>query len=53
MEEFKSFYLFMNNLEDFSITVKMFSVANKAVKLGENTTVGVPITGQGWTGINK
>ncbi|XP_069825930.1 calcium uptake protein 2, mitochondrial isoform X2 [Dendropsophus ebraccatus] len=35
MEEFKSFYQFMNNLEDFSITMKMFSVANKAVKLAE------------------
>ncbi|KAG9491989.1 hypothetical protein GDO78_000482 [Eleutherodactylus coqui] len=35
IEEFKTFYRFMNNLEDFSITMKMFSVANKAVKLAE------------------
>ncbi|XP_056417713.1 calcium uptake protein 2, mitochondrial [Hyla sarda] len=35
LEEFKRFYHFMNNLEDFSITMKMFSMANKAVKLAE------------------
>ncbi|XP_044140624.1 calcium uptake protein 2, mitochondrial [Bufo gargarizans] len=35
IEEFKTFYHFMNNLEDFSITMKMFSSANKAVKLAE------------------
>ncbi|KAM5181128.1 calcium uptake protein 2, mitochondrial [Mantella aurantiaca] len=46
MEEFKSFYLFMNNLEDFSITVKMFSVANRAVKLAEFKRAVKVATGQ-------
>ncbi|KAM8975488.1 calcium uptake protein 2, mitochondrial isoform 2-T2 [Pelodytes ibericus] len=45
-EEFKSFYQFMNNLEDFSITMKMFSVANKAVKLAEFKRAVKVATGQ-------
>uniref|UniRef100_A0A8C5P8Q9 Mitochondrial calcium uptake 2 n=1 Tax=Leptobrachium leishanense TaxID=445787 RepID=A0A8C5P8Q9_9ANUR len=46
LEEFKSFYQFMNNLEDFSITVKMFSVANRAVKLAEFKRAVKVATGQ-------
>ncbi|PIO30805.1 hypothetical protein AB205_0100230 [Aquarana catesbeiana] len=46
LEEFKSFYHFMNNLEDFSITVKMFSVANRAVKLAEFKRAVKVATGQ-------
>ncbi|XP_053312404.1 calcium uptake protein 2, mitochondrial [Spea bombifrons] len=46
LEEFKSFYQFMNNLEDFSITMKMFSVANKAVKLAEFKRAVKVATGQ-------
>ncbi|XP_073439138.1 calcium uptake protein 2, mitochondrial [Dendrobates tinctorius] len=46
IEEFKTFYHFMNNLEDFSITMKMFSVANKAVKLAEFKRAVKVATGQ-------
>ncbi|XP_063285879.1 calcium uptake protein 2, mitochondrial [Pelobates fuscus] len=46
LEEFKNFYKFMNNLEDFSITVKMFSVANRAVKLAEFKRAVKVATGQ-------
>ncbi|KAM9320439.1 calcium uptake protein 2, mitochondrial [Gastrophryne carolinensis] len=46
LEEFKSFYHFMNNLEDFSITMKMFSVANRAVKLAEFKRAVKVATGQ-------
>ncbi|KAM4702405.1 calcium uptake protein 2, mitochondrial [Discoglossus pictus] len=46
MEEFKSFYRFMNNLEDFAITMKMFSVANRAVKLAEFKRAIKVATGQ-------
>ncbi|XP_018420450.1 PREDICTED: calcium uptake protein 2, mitochondrial [Nanorana parkeri] len=46
LEEFKNFYHFMNNLEDFSITVKMFSVANRAVKLAEFKRAVKVATGQ-------
>ncbi|XP_075707743.1 calcium uptake protein 2, mitochondrial isoform X2 [Rhinoderma darwinii] len=46
MEEFKRFYHFMNNLEDFSITMKMFSVANRAVKLAEFSRAVKVATGQ-------
>ncbi|KAG8452895.1 hypothetical protein GDO86_004625 [Hymenochirus boettgeri] len=46
IEEFKSFYQFMNNLEDFSITMKMFSVANRAVKLAEFKRAVKVATGQ-------
>ncbi|KAM4796835.1 calcium uptake protein 2, mitochondrial [Rhinophrynus dorsalis] len=46
MEEFKNFYQFMNNLEDFSITMKMFSVANRAVKLAEFKRAVKVATGQ-------
>ncbi|XP_068123054.1 calcium uptake protein 2, mitochondrial isoform X2 [Hyperolius riggenbachi] len=46
LDEFKSFYHFMNNLEDFSITVKMFSVANRAVKLAEFKRAVKVATGQ-------
>nr|DBA32661.1 TPA: hypothetical protein GDO54_000436 [Pyxicephalus adspersus] len=46
LDEFKSFYHFMNNLEDFSITMKMFSVANRAVKLAEFKRAVKVATGQ-------
>ncbi|OCT96103.1 calcium uptake protein 2, mitochondrial [Xenopus laevis] len=46
MDEFKSFYHFMNNLEDFSITMKMFSSANRAVKMAEFKRAVKVATGQ-------
>lgn len=46
LEEFKSFCCFMNNLEDFSITMQMFSVANRAVKLAEFMRAVKVATGQ-------
>nr|XP_033804565.1 calcium uptake protein 2, mitochondrial isoform X2 [Geotrypetes seraphini] len=46
LEEFKNFYHFMNNLEDFSITMKMFTVANRAVKLAEFKRAVKVATGQ-------
>ncbi|XP_053564491.1 calcium uptake protein 2, mitochondrial [Bombina bombina] len=46
MKEFKSFCHFMNNLEDFSITMQMFSVANRAVKLAEFKRAVKVATGQ-------
>ncbi|XP_078513216.1 calcium uptake protein 2, mitochondrial [Lissotriton helveticus] len=46
LEEFKSFCRFMNTLEDFSITMQMFSVANRAVKLAEFMRAVKVATGQ-------
>ncbi|XP_063807737.1 calcium uptake protein 2, mitochondrial isoform X2 [Pseudophryne corroboree] len=46
LEEFKSFCNFMNNLEDFSITMKMFTEAGKAVKLAEFKRAVKVATGQ-------
>ncbi|XP_069496775.1 calcium uptake protein 2, mitochondrial isoform X2 [Ambystoma mexicanum] len=46
LEEFKSFCNFMNNLEDFSITMQMFSLANRAVKLAEFMRAVKVATGQ-------
>ncbi|MEE6472674.1 hypothetical protein FKM82_009690 [Ascaphus truei] len=45
-EEFKSFCHFMNNLEDFSITMQMFSMAHRAVKLAEFKRAVKVATGQ-------
>ncbi|XP_075054957.1 calcium uptake protein 2, mitochondrial [Mixophyes fleayi] len=46
LEEFKSFCHFMNNLEDFSITMKMFTEARRAVKLAEFRRAVKVATGQ-------
>lgn len=34
-EEFKSFCLFTNNMDDFAFTMKMISEANRPIKMGK------------------
>ncbi|XP_064413935.1 calcium uptake protein 2, mitochondrial isoform X5 [Latimeria chalumnae] len=45
-EEFRSFCQFTNHLEDFAITMKMFSQANRPVKLAEFRRAVKVATGQ-------
>ncbi|XP_051464323.1 calcium uptake protein 2, mitochondrial isoform X2 [Apus apus] len=46
LEEFKTFCKFTNNLEDFSIAMKMFTVANRPVKRAEFKRAVKVATGQ-------
>ncbi|KAF1411442.1 Calcium uptake protein 2, mitochondrial, partial [Spheniscus humboldti] len=46
LEEFKTFCKFTNNLEDFSIAMQMFSVANRPVKRAEFKRAVKVATGQ-------
>lgn len=45
-EEFRAFYHFMNNLEDFAFTMKMFTVANRPVGIGQFKRAVKVATGQ-------
>lgn len=33
-EEFRSFFLFLNNLEDFTIAMQMYNFANRSIGQG-------------------
>uniref|UniRef100_A0A8C3RR35 EF-hand domain-containing protein n=1 Tax=Chelydra serpentina TaxID=8475 RepID=A0A8C3RR35_CHESE len=46
LDEFKTFCQFTNRLEDFSITMQMFTVANRPVKLAEFKRAVKVATGQ-------
>lgn len=36
-EEFRSFFQFLNNLEDFTIAMQMYNFANRSVGQGEDS----------------
>ena len=44
LDEFKSFFFFLNNLEDFTIAVHYYSLANERIHFLDSTC-GPPVNG--------